>query len=202
MPWRGRHRHPDEGARLARAQRARGVEQVAIHRREGLLRLAQIEGAATKVSATITPAVCRTSCIPASSRALPNRPSGPKEASRAIPATAGEQDQRSSINVTTSERPRNSRGEQIGGGRPDEHDDRQRRQGRLQAEPESVACVLFAEAADQITRRGVDEDGDDRQRQEGEHQEQGEEERHPNAALRTPGGGLKPASSSAAAPSP
>src|SRR5262249_11263326 len=81
--------------------------------------------------------------------------------------------------------------------------DRERCERGLQAEQERVPGVLLAEGLDQVARGSVDKDRDDRQRQEREYAEQRQEQA--SAEGRTahqPGGGLKPASLSALAPSP
>ena len=86
-------------------------------------------------------------------------PAGPTEASSAMPATAGGSTSGSSTSVTTSALPAElARGQQVGGGRPHQQDQRERGRGGLQAEQQRVAGLGLAEAGDQLARAGVEED--------------------------------------------
>ena len=112
---RARDRDAGEGARLAGPERARGVEQVRVDGGEGGLRLAQVERRGDEGERDDHPGRLQHELDPGVVEpAQPKIPSGPKAASRPIPATAGGSTSGSSIAVVTSDLARGTRASPAG----------------------------------------------------------------------------------------
>ncbi len=119
-----------------------------------------------------------------------------------MPATAGGSTSGSSTSVTTAALPAEvARGQQVGGGRPHEHDQRQRGRSGLQAQQQRVAGLGLPQAGDQLARARVEEDRRHGQPEEDQYQGQRDAPAAPGTRRQRASGRRRPDACLASAPS-